>query len=372
MKLADLMLDKKKNQTFYKTEDVERDFKRIPTGIFPLDLSIGGGVPVGVSSCLFGQPSSGKSLVASRVMAVSQRICWNCFDYLDYCECGNPLRKTPVIVENEKFDTRWGQLLGLDLSDLFISEADIGEQFVDAAYDVLNADDVGLVVLDSLSGVIPEAEITESAMKNHMGLQARLQSTLMRKIQSALITQKRKKNNAMVLAISQVRANIGERWGPDEVMAGGWVAKHAFHLTCKLSQLKTKPEFIDKETEMPIFGRFKSSLTTSGIKKKLFIMAGTSEFFVCLKDTGDNYVGEVLDYKTVFKYADQVGLIDRDRWSSVYDDMKFPSKKEMMQYWKENENYYLHLKKKIVDYYCDAEKGLIEMPEKQEVETEDE
>jgi hypothetical protein len=276
-----------------------------------------------------------------------------------------------VLVENEKYDIEWGELLGLDVSDIYISEADIGEQFVDTVYEVLKAEDVGLVVLDSLSGVIPEAEITESATKYHVGKQAKLQSMLMRKIQSALISQKKAGNNAAALAISQVRANIGEMWGPDVVMAGGWVAKHSFHLTCKLSQLKTKPEYVDKESEKTIFGRFKANLTTSGIKKKLFTFAGSSEFYVCLKDTVQYNVGDVLDHKSLFKYMDSVGLIDRDRWSSVFDEMKFSSKKDMMQYWNEDEEYALHLKKKTVDYYCKAERGQIEMPEPKEVEEDD-
>jgi RecA/RadA recombinase len=359
MKLQEIVADKKKNRTYCSNNDLGTNFYRLPAGIFPYDLAMAGGIPIGVPVCFYGHPSSGKTLLASKAIATSQKICWNCFEYLDYCTCGQKLQKYPVIIDNEGYDTEWAEYNGVDLDNLYVFKSDIGEEAVDTVYEALQADDVGLVVLDSISNVIPEAEITESAMKNHMGKSAKLQSTLTRKVQSALVEQKRKGQRVGFLSIAQVAANIGDLWGPSEVIKAGWVARHSFHVTCRLSQLKTKPEYVDKETELPIFGRFKSSTIASGNKRKVFTLSGTSEFYVCLKNTGESRIGDVLDHKTLYKYADQVGLIDKNRWSSTFDELKFGSKNEMMQYWKENPEYLLQLKKNVVQYYCDAERGVI-------------
>ena len=369
MKLEDLVQDKKKNQGYFKPEDYGHDFPRIPTGIFALDYSLGGGFPACVSSSIWGPPSAGKTMVASCALATAQKICWTCFEYLDECTCGKYDKRKPVIIQNERFDLDWASKFSVDVDDLYLFESDIGEETVDIIYNTLNAEDCGLVLLDSMSRVIPESEIVESASKNCMGDRAQLHTRLMNKVKSSLISQKRKGNNVAFITIAQQRAKIGgNNRGPTEEMQGCFAAKHDFHLTTRLSQIKT--DYVDKETELPIIGKFKSNITSPGAKRKIFTMKGTAEFYIQLKNTGQQPVGTVLDFKTVFKYADRVKLIDRGRWSSIYDDMKFKSKTEMMKYWEENPDYYRSLKKKIVKYYCDAEKGLIEMPEKQEVEEE--
>ena len=82
--------------TILKGSELKSDFPRLPSGLFPLDYSIGGGIPIGVTSSLYGPPSGGKSIVLTRLCASAQNLCWECFNYLWDCECGNKKEQKAV------------------------------------------------------------------------------------------------------------------------------------------------------------------------------------------------------------------------------------------------------------------------------------
>jgi recombination protein RecA len=356
--IKDVINNKHRKYSFYVPEEYGRDFPRIPTGIFPLDYSWGGGAPIGVTSSVYGPPSSNKSGIATLLLASSQKICWNCFEYLWDCQCGNQIKKKSVIVQTERFDLDWAEALGLNLDELIIAEPCSGEEAVDIIYEVLKAEDCGLVVLDSLSRVIPEQEITDPALSYQVGMRARLHTKLINKVKSVLIQQKRNGINTAFMATNQIRANIGAYGGGEEI-TGGFASKHDWHLTCRMSQLKTKPEYVDKESELPLYGKFKASLISPGIKRKLFTLAGTCEFFMAMQDTPDHKQGTIYDFKTTFEYADKANLIDRTKWSFKYDELEFNTKTELMNYWIDNPQHYLTVKRRIVDHYIALKKGVL-------------
>src|SRR6056297_3122475 len=209
MKIQDIINDKKKMYSFYVPEEYGRDFPRIPTGIYALDHSIAGGVPANVTTSFYGPPGGFKSGIVTRLLASAQDICWNCFEYLWDCQCGEKTEKKSVIVQTEVFDLDWAECLGVDLNNLIIAEPCSGEEAVDIIYECLKADDCGLVALDSLSRVIPEAEIVDPALSYHVGNRAKLHTKLMNKVKSLLIQNKRDKKNTAFVATNQIRASIG-------------------------------------------------------------------------------------------------------------------------------------------------------------------
>jgi len=354
MKINDIVKSKK-NYSFYTPEEYGNDFYRIPSGVFALDICIGGGVPVNVTTSFYGPPGGFKSGVTTKLLASAQNICWNCFEYLWDCSCGQKTEKKSVIIQTEVFDLDWAETLGVDTSKLVIAEPRSGEEAVDIIYECLKADDCGLIVLDSLSRVIPESEIVDPALSHHVGGRAKLHAKLMNKVKSSLIQNKRDGKNTAFVATNQIRAAIGNHFGPTEEITGGFASKHDWHLTCRMSQLKTKPEFVNKETELPSYGRFRASIISPGIKRKIFTMNGTAEFYVAMEDTIEHSAGTVFDHKTTFNYADSAGLIDRSKWEFL--GVEYGTKAKLMETWAKDPKIYLSAKKKVVDHYISLKKA---------------
>ena len=355
-KIADIMKDKKKNYSFYSQSDYGRDFPRLYTGIFAFDYCTAG-IPVGVTSSMYGPAGSGKSTISTKLLASAQMTCWNCFEFLWDCTCENQLPKKAVLVSTERFDLDWAEKLGVNVDDLIVAEPMTGEEAVDIIYECLNTDDCGLVVLDSLARVIPEQEITDPALSYQVGMRARLHAKLMNKVKSTLILQKRRKVNTAFLATNQVRAVIGGFMGGEET-PGGFASKHDWHLTCRLGSLKTDPQFMNKETELPSYGKFSLSIVSPGIKRKLFTLAGKGQFYIALENTDECLAGTSYDFKTTLDYAKKLGLLDG--WNFKYSDKKFKTKAEMMTYWTENPFDYMTIKRRIVEHAANVKRGIIE------------
>lgn len=353
MKIQDIINNKKKMYSFYVPEEYGRDFPRIPTGVFALDYCTGGGIPVGVLSSIYGPESGGKSTIVSYLLASAQKICWNCFEYLWDCQCNQQTKKKAVIVQTEQFDLDWVENFGVDVNDLVIAEPCSGEEAVDIIYECLKAEDCGLVALDSFSRVTPEAEIIDPALSYHVGDRGKLHTKLIFKVQATLINNKRKGFNSAFVATNQMRAKIGNNWGgAAEESTGCCAAKHAWHLSCRMSQLKSP--HTDKETELPTYGRFKASIISPGIKRKLLTLGGTAECYIAMQDTASHNTGQVFDEKTTFDYADNAGFIARNSWKFLGEE--YGTKTALMQHWQENPQAFLTAKKKIIEHYANLKK----------------
>jgi protein RecA len=57
---------------------------RLPTGIFPLDKKLGGGLPQGRVITLYGMKSTGKTYIILRTLATTQRMCSNCWSFVEW------------------------------------------------------------------------------------------------------------------------------------------------------------------------------------------------------------------------------------------------------------------------------------------------
>lgn len=334
--------------TMYKGTDCGDDFYRIPTGIFAVDYMLGGGFPIGVTSCIYGPPGGGKTLVMTRLACGAQQICWRCYNYHWDCSCEEePYRQKVAIIQVEMFDMGWAVQLGLDPELVYIVEPDSGEQASDIIVDCVKADDCGCVILDSLPMLVPTAEIESSALDGKMGLQARLIGELIRKVKAALIKEKKRNHPVSFITTNQVRAKIGGfGFGPQEEQPGGYASKHDWHVTIRMSQLKSTN--IDKNTELPIDAHFKASMIAMGNKRKVFTLSGASEFWVTVADTGEYLKGTINDYKTALQYAENAALIGRDPWSFMGKTYK--TKQEMLDTWLDTPTF-LSAKKFIVDSY---------------------
>lgn len=109
--------------------------------------------------------------------------------------------------------------LGVDMEELIISQPDCGEQALEIVEGLVDAG-VDLIVVDSVSALVPRAEIDGDMGDSHMGLAARLMSQAMRKLCGKI-----SKAGAVVIFINQVRDKIGMVFGNPETTTGGRALK---------------------------------------------------------------------------------------------------------------------------------------------------
>ncbi len=92
--------------------DVAPDIQVVSTGSLGLDLALGvGGLPRGRVVEIYGPESSGKTTLTLQVIAEMQKIGGTC----------------AFVDAEHALDTQYAQKLGVDLSELLISQPDTGE-----------------------------------------------------------------------------------------------------------------------------------------------------------------------------------------------------------------------------------------------------
>ena len=165
----------------------------IPTGSLQLDKAIGiGGLPRGRIVEIYGPESSGKTTLALHLIAEVQK-----------------MGGIGAMIDAEHaFDPTYAEKLGVNISELIISQPDTGEQGLEIAEDLVRSGVVDVIIVDSVSALVPKAEIEGNMGDSHMGLQARLMSQALRKIAGVV-----HETNTTVLFINQLREKIGVMFG---------------------------------------------------------------------------------------------------------------------------------------------------------------
>ena len=181
--------------------DVAGDIQAVSTGSLGLDIALGiGGLPRGRVIEIYGPESSGKTTLTLSVIAQMQK-----------------LGGTAAFIDAEHaLDPVYAQKLGVNVSDLLISQPDTGEQALEIADMLVRSGSVDIVVVDSVAALVPKAEIEGEMGDSHMGLQARLMSQALRKLTGNI-----KRTNTMVIFINQIRMKIGVMFGNPETTTGG-------------------------------------------------------------------------------------------------------------------------------------------------------
>jgi len=176
------------------------DIETVSTGSLGLDLALGvGGLPRGRIIEVFGPESSGKTTLSLQVIAEMQKIGGTC----------------AFIDAEHALDVQYAQRLGVQLSDLLISQPDTGEQALEITDALVRSGSVDLIVVDSVAALTPKSEIEGDMGDALPGLQARLMSQALRKLTGSIT-----KTKSMVIFINQIRMKIGG-YGNPETTTGG-------------------------------------------------------------------------------------------------------------------------------------------------------
>ena len=212
------------------------DVAAIPSGSIGLDVALGvGGYPRGRIIEIYGPESSGKTTLAIHAIAEVQK------------QGGF----AAIIDAEHAFDPIYAEALGVDMSSLYISQPDNGEQALDIAEQLIRSGAMDLVIIDSVAALVPKAEIEGDMGEAKVGLQARLMSQALRKITGAI-----SKSNTTCIFINQLREKIGgNSYGPSETTTGGNALK--FYASVRLDirrvgQLKDGDEVFGNATRVKV------------------------------------------------------------------------------------------------------------------------
>ena len=173
----------------------------ISTGSLSLDIALGvGGLPKGRIIEIYGPESSGKTTLAIHCIAEAQKT-GGIAAFID---------------AEHAFDSVYAQKLGVDVSNLYISQPDNGEQALEIADNLISSGAIDIIVIDSVAALTPKSEIEGEMGDSKMGLQARLMSQALRKLTSTI-----SKTKCCCIFINQLRDKIGVMYGSPETTTGG-------------------------------------------------------------------------------------------------------------------------------------------------------
>ena len=285
----------------------------IATGALSLDIALGGvGIPRGRVTEMFGPESSGKTTLALHVIANAQR-------------AGGV---AAFIDAEHALDMTWASKLGVQVSNMLVSQPDTGEQALEIVEMLIRSNSVDVIIVDSVAALTPAAEIEGEMGDTHMALQARLMSQAMRKLAAVI-----NKSKTALIFINQIRMKIGVMFGNPETTPGGRALKFYSSVRIDLRRLATI-----KDSGRAIGTRVRARV----VKNKIAPPFRESEFDMMF-DSGISHEGDLLDLGVSCDLVEKSGA-----WLN-YGDMRLGQGREnAKRYLAENKDLCEELKSKIL------------------------
>lgn len=275
----------------------------IPTGALDLDVALGvGGMPRGRIIEVYGHEGTGKTTLCLHVIAEAQK-----------------MDGTAAFVDVEHaLDPVYAKKIGVDLEKLLISQPDTGEQALEIVETLVRSNAVDVIVVDSVAGLAPRAEVEGEMGDAHVGLVARLMSQALRKL-SGIIS----KTKTCVIFTNQIRQKVGIVYGNPETTPGGLALK--FHTSVRL-ELRTRSSDAIKEGDEQVGMRVRAKVA----KNKVAPPFRQAEFDMIYAE-GISKEGNILDV------AVENGIVEKSgSWYSYKDENLAQGRNNTVSFLKEN------------------------------------
>jgi recombination protein RecA len=300
----------------YGDNEVEHDIRVVSTGSLGLDIALGvGGLPRGRVVEIYGPESSGKTTLTLQVIAEMQKIGGTC----------------AFIDAEHALDVQYASHVGVNLTELLISQPDTGEQALEIADALVRSGSVDLIVIDSVAALVPKAEIEGEMGDSLPGLQARLMSQALRKLTATI-----KRTNCMVIFINQIRMKIGVMFGNPETTTGGNALK--FYSSVRLDirrigSIKKGDEVVGNETRVKV------------VKNKVAPPFKQAEFDI-MYGTGISREGEIIDLGVDANIVDKSGS-----WFSYNGNRIGQGKDNVREYLKEHGEMAVEIENRVREHF---------------------
>ncbi|MFZ4772912.1 MAG: recombinase RecA [Chlamydiia bacterium] len=290
----------------------QRQVQTISTGSIALDIALGiGGVPRGRIVEIYGPESSGKSTLATHIVA----------------NCQKNGGTAAYIDAEHALDPGYAAKIGVQLDDLLISQPDSGEEALNIAEILARSNAVDVIVVDSVAALVPKSELEGEIGDSHIGLQARLMSQALRKLTSTL-----SKSNTCAIFINQLREKVGVMFGNPETTSGGRALKFYSSIRIDIRKVNT----IKGSDNIEIGNRVKTKV----VKNKMAPPFRSAEFDILFNE-GISRHGSVIDIGI------DLGIVEKKGTWLSFKGHRFQGREQMRLELKKNEELTQELEKLI-------------------------
>ncbi|MEI6751248.1 MAG: recombinase RecA [Candidatus Saccharibacteria bacterium] len=281
-------------------ESYKVDIETTSTGALSLDLALGGGLPRGRVVEVYGPESSGKTTLTLHAIAQVQK-------------AGG----TAAFIDAEHaLDPQYAKRIGVDISNLLLSQPDNGEQALEIVETLVRSNAVDIIVIDSVAALVPRAEIEGDMGDSLPGLQARLMSQALRKLTGVI-----SRSKSTVVFINQIRMKIGVMFGNPETTTGGNALKFYASVRMdirRIGQIKQGEEIIGNRTRVKV------------VKNKVAPPFRQAEFDI-MYNQGISTSGDILDLATAENIVEKAGA-----WFSYNGEKISQGREAAKKYLEEN------------------------------------
>lgn len=266
------------------------DPERLPSDYFALDLASGGGVPRGRFIEIFGLEAAMKTTLLLKLIASHQRL--------------YPAKRCVFIDVEHHLLESWARKMGVNWDELLYVRPDNGEQVVDITEGMMEADDIGLIGVDSIAALVTQAELESAAETAVVGKAGLLMNKFYRKMTHKFGQAQSNDLLPTVVCINQIRYKIGVLFGSPETTPGGPAPRFIASLRIKVSG---SDKFAKEKDKLPTFKHISVTIP----KNKVPILAKKCEYLIALRDMPELNLklGEAYDWNTVLLYLKKLGLL---------------------------------------------------------------
>jgi len=346
----------------YKEEIAARGIPKIETQKIPFsspraNYMTYGGIPRGRIIEFAGEENGGKTTTALDIVANAQVLFKQEWEdeikeleelekpkkeqstRLDYLKSRGPKHIVYADCENT-LDEEWSRLLGVNPDEMILLKpmSQSAEQIFEMLLQMIETDEVGLVIIDSL-GVMLSAQAYEKSMeeKTYGGIAAAL--TLFSKKAELLCT----KYNCTLIGINQMREDMNSPYG-GMITTGGKGWKH----NCSVRLMFQKGSYIDergneikRSSESPA-----GNLVMINIAKTKVCKPDRRVGFYTLRyDTGIDIIADTIEVALKYGIINQAGswfnFVDIDTGEIISDDegevIKLQGKPNVIEYLEDNQ-----------------------------------